>query len=85
MSHQHNALGVLPIQLAVANASPGSWEDAFVTAVCDDMVETVSMADGRVRAFVSSAELEIGDPVGLHLVAELISAGPRRYTARAAR
>lgn len=82
MHQPRQAVGVLPIQLAVANASPSSWEDVIVTAQGDGWIETVRVDDDRRRSFLTSAVVAVGEPVAVHRVAELLSVGRDRFGAR---
>jgi len=74
---------VLPIQHAVANASPGSWRDAIVTARGPRHIELSSL-DGDTVFLWSAAPVLVGEPVAYHPVAELLAAGSIRYRARRA-
>ena len=82
MHQPRQAVGVLPIQLAVANASPSSWEDVIVTAQGDGWIETARVSDDRRRVLTTTAQVSVGEPVALHPVAELVSVGSERFTAR---
>ena len=77
------ATEVLPIQTAVANASPGQWRDGLVSVVGDGIVEVIRL-DGSVRTVITGASVAVGDPVSLHAVAEILAAGQHRWAARAA-
>jgi hypothetical protein len=74
---------VLPIQHAVANASPSAWRDAIVTAIGPQHIELSSL-DGQSVFLWSSAPVLAGEPVAYHPVAELLAAGSIRYRARRA-
>ncbi len=82
MQPQRYAVGVLPIQLAVASASPSSWEDAIVVDAGTGWVEIVAVANDQHRVLVTTARAEFGEPVAVHPIAELISVGVERHTAR---
>jgi hypothetical protein len=82
MHQPRQAVGVLPIQHAVANASPSSWKDVIVTAHGEGWIETVGIDDDRRRTFATTAVVVVGEPVAAHLVAELLSVGSERFTAR---
>lgn len=72
---------VLPIQEAVASASPSAWRDGLV-ASRDQARVTVALLDGTVRTLATSAAPEPGEPVALHPVAEVLAVGGSWYAAR---
>lgn len=74
-------LGVLPVQRAVAQASPSFWQDLIVTARSADQVEAVALDGARYR-LVTSAEPQIGEPIAVHSIAELLARGGELSTAR---
>ncbi len=80
--HHHHQIGILPIQIAVANASPGSWQDAIVVSAGDGWVHAVGIEDDRQFALVTTARPVVGEPVAVHPVAELLSIGTERYSAQ---
>lgn len=82
MHQPRHDVGVLPIQHAVANASPSSWEDAIVTASGEGWLEAADLQRNRRRAFATVAQAAVGEPVAVHPVAELLSLGTERYPAR---
>ncbi|GIG21092.1 hypothetical protein Cch01nite_18160 [Cellulomonas chitinilytica] len=81
MAH-HARTDVLPIQTIVANASPGAWRDGLVTARDQDAL-TVLLLDGGALVLSTSAAPELGEPVAVHPVAEVIAVGSAWYSARA--
>ncbi|MBO9554450.1 hypothetical protein [Cellulomonas sp.] len=81
MAH-HARTDVLPIQSIVANASPGAWRDGLVAAHEQDAL-TVVLLDGGVRVLSTSARPEIGEPVAVHPVAEVLAVGGAWFSARA--
>ncbi|WP_454049309.1 nuclease [Cellulomonas sp. Marseille-Q8402] len=74
---------VLPIQEAVASASPSAWRDGLVRDQGDAQV-TVVLLDGQVRVLTTRATPQPGEPVALHPVAELLAVGGAWYAARPA-
>jgi len=78
----HARTDVLPIQSIVATASPGAWRDGLVAAREQDAL-TVVLLDGDVRVLSTSAAPEIGEPVALHPVAEVLAVGGVWFSARA--
>jgi len=72
--------GVLAIQHAVANASPGAWRDAIVTRV--DQGILLSCLSGVELLVSSNAPVVVGEPVAYHPVAEVLAVGSRRFPAR---
>ena len=80
--HHHHAVGVLPIQIAVANASPSAWQDLIVIAVGDGWIEAVSIHDDSTRLLATTARLAVGEPISTHPVAELLSIGAERHSGR---
>jgi hypothetical protein len=73
---------VLPIQEAVATASPSAWRDGIV-ASRDREATTVVLLNGQVRVLASRATPEVGEPVAVHAIAELVAVGGAWYAARA--
>jgi hypothetical protein len=76
-------IGVLPIQRAVAAASPHAWRDALVTVVGDGQRVVLVDLDGVPSLLVTDAVVRTGDPVAFHPVAEILAVGGIWYTARA--
>lgn len=77
---------VLPIQRAMANATPSSWRDGLVFDA-DGTEATVAFLDGstaRLRLSVAGVALSAGEPVAFHPVAEILNAGGGATTARLA-
>jgi hypothetical protein len=74
-------IDVLPIQEAVATASPRAWRDGVVTHR-EPGVLTVALLDGGWRTLATRADLAVGEPVAVHPVAELVAAGAAWYAAR---
>jgi hypothetical protein len=74
-------IDVLPIQAAVAAASPTAWRDGLVAARERDAT-TVVLLDGGVRVLSTSAAPEPGEPVAVHPVAEVLAVGGAWYSAR---
>ena len=75
-------IDLLPIQEAVATASPGAWRDGLVVARDRDAT-TVALLDGRVCVLTSRATPALGEPVAVHPVAEVLAVGAAWYSARA--
>ena len=80
MQHEQST-GVLPIQIAVANASPTGWRDGIVIAAHDGEV-VLSMLDGSALHLGTTARPALGEPVAVHRVAELLVAEGDRFPAR---
>ena len=74
-------IDVLPIQEAVATASPSAWRDGLVASQDRDVL-TVVLLDGEVRALTTRAAPAAGEPVAVHPVAELVAVGGAWYAAR---
>jgi hypothetical protein len=77
---------VLPIQRAMASATPSSWRDALVVHAGTTDVQ-VAFLDGsiaRLRVVGPTVELGAGDPVAYHPVAEILDARGIATTARLA-
>ena len=72
---------VLPIQEAVAAASPSAWRDGLVTAGADAQL-VLALLDGGTRTLMTRAEPRPGEPVAFHPVAELLAVGGTWYAAR---
>ncbi len=81
MAH-HARTDVLPIQTIVANASPSAWRDGIVVAREQDAL-TVVLLDGGARVLSTSATPQIGEPVAVHPVAEVLAVGSAWFSARA--
>jgi hypothetical protein len=74
---------VLPIQQAMAGATPTAWRDGLVLEASGNDV-SVAVLDGsnvRLRLF-DAVELDAGAPVAYHPVAEVFDAGVVVTTAR---
>lgn len=74
-------IDVLPIQEAVATASPSAWRDGLVAAQGDAEV-TVVLLDGQISVLSTRATPAPGEPVAVHPVAELLAIGGVWYAAR---
>ncbi|MEZ0448902.1 nuclease [Cellulomonas sp. ICMP 17802] len=74
-------IDLLPIQEAVATASPGAWRDGLVAARDADTV-TVALLDGHEAVLGTRAAPAVGEPVAVHLVAEIVALGGAWYAAR---
>lgn len=74
-------IDVLPIQEAVATASPRAWRDGVVTH-WEPGGLTVALLDGAWWTLATRAVLAVGEPVAVHPVAELVAAGAAWYAAR---
>ncbi|HWJ84437.1 MAG TPA: nuclease [Cellulomonas sp.] len=74
-------IDVLPIQEAVATASPSAWRDGLVVAL-DDAQVTVALLDGPVHVVTTRATPSLGEPVAVHPVAEVLAVGSAWYAAR---
>lgn len=82
---QKNTMAVLPIQLAVAAAAPGSWRDAIVVSSRDGILRLDPLdgeQGGDQLRLATDAAPEIGTPVAVHPVAELLAVGAARFNAR---
>ena len=77
------SVGVLPIQAAVATASPSAWLDGLVSDAGEQGV-TLSRVDGRSLVLSTAARLAVGEPVAWHPVAEVLANGRTWYSARIA-
>ncbi|MEN2742435.1 nuclease [Microbacterium sp. X-17] len=75
---------VLPIQRAMAQATPLSWTDGIVVAVESDAVVVAFLDDTVATLQLVGPEvgLAAGDPVAYHGVAEVLSNGRVATTAR---
>jgi hypothetical protein len=71
----------LPIQQAVATASPSAWQDGLVLCRREETL-TVAMLDGRLCALATRAAPAAGEPVAVHPVAELLAVGDLWFAAR---
>jgi len=78
----HARTDILPIQSAVAHASPSAWRDGIVSAREGDAL-TVVLLDGSVRVLSTSIAPAPGEPVAVHPVAEVLAVGSAWYSARA--
>ncbi|HEY3436186.1 MAG TPA: nuclease [Actinotalea sp.] len=74
-------IDVLPIQEAVASASPSAWRDGLVASRRPGSL-TVVLLDGEVRDLTTGAAPEVGEPVAIHPVAEIVAVGGAWYAAR---
>ena len=74
-------IDLLPIQEAVAAASPRAWRDGVVTA-SEPGSTTVALLDGGTTVLTTRATPAIGEPVAVHLVAEVVALGGAWYAAR---
>lgn len=74
-------IDVLPIQEAVANASPSAWRDGIALSRDEDVL-TVALLDGQVTVLTTRAAPAPGEPVAVHPVAELVAIGGAWYSAR---
>jgi hypothetical protein len=71
----------LPIQQAVATASPSAWQDGLVMCRGEETL-TVAMLDGRLCTLGTRATPPAGEPVAVHPVAELLAVGGVWFSAR---
>ena len=74
-------IDLLPIQEAVATASPSAWRDGIVISR-DPGTISVALLDGGATVLATRAAPAIGEPVAVHLVAEVIALGGAWYSAR---
>ena len=74
-------IDLLPIQEAVAAASPSAWRDGLVVAQEAGAI-TVALLDGQVAELATRAAPALGEPVAVHLVAEVVALGGAWYAAR---
>ncbi|MFH5823603.1 nuclease [Georgenia sp. AZ-5] len=72
---------VLPIQEVVANASPSAWRDGFVLSQRPGAL-TIVLLDGSEGTVMTGAAPEVGEPVAVHPVAEVVAVGGTWYSAR---
>lgn len=72
---------VLPIQAAVATASPSAWRDGLVVARAPGTL-TVAHLDGSTSLLTTRAAPDPGEPVAVHPVAEVVAIGGVWYAAR---
>ena len=72
---------LLPIQEAVATASPSAWRDGIVIAR-ETATLTVALLDGGTTVLATRAAPAVGEPVAVHLVAEVVAQGGAWYAAR---
>lgn len=72
---------VLPLQRAVVSAWPSAWIDALV--MCSDarglLIGSIS---GELISIDAQAQVEPGEPVAFHPVAEVLSVGGQLVRAR---
>lgn len=76
-----NELDVLPVQRAVATASPSFWRDLLVVASSDGRIDAIGF-DGARLSFRTSAPLSVGEPIAVHPIAEVVALGTQQYSAR---
>ena len=81
MPQPTSRVDVLPIQEVVATASPTAWRDGIVVAQGDAHV-TVALLDGGTRTLTTRATPDVGEPVAVHPVAELVAVGGVWFAAR---
>lgn len=74
-------IDLLPIQEAVATASPSDWRDGLVTSREPGTI-TVALLDGGTTVLATRAAPATGEPVAVHLVAEVVALGGAWYAAR---
>ena len=74
-------IDLLPIQEAVATASPSAWRDGIVLSREPGTI-TVALLDGGATVLATRAAAETGEPVAVHLVAEVVALGGAWYSAR---
>jgi len=74
-------IDLLPIQEAVATASPRAWRDGLVSAH-EPGTLTVSLLDGQTAVLATTASPALGEPVAVHLVAGVVALGGAWYSAR---
>ena len=77
---------VLPIQRAMAGATPSAWRDGLVLEASGTEL-AVAFLDGavqRLRVTGQALALSAGEPVAYHPVAEILDAAAGATTARAA-
>ena len=74
-------IDLLPIQEAVATASPSAWRDGLVSSHRPGTL-TVELLDGHVAVLATTAAPAIGEPVAVHLVAGVVALGGAWYSAR---
>lgn len=74
-------IDLLPIQEAVATASPSAWRDGIVSSREPDAI-TVALLDGGASVLATRAAPAIGEPIAVHLVAEVVALGGAWYSAR---
>lgn len=77
---------VLPIQQAMASATPSSWRDGLVLEVAGAEA-AIAFLDGsvsRLRVVGPAVELVAGEPVAYHPVAEILDGRQMATTARVA-
>lgn len=72
---------VLPIQKAVATASPRAWRDGMVTDQGPGRLRVV-LLDGTSWTLATRADLAVGEPVAIHPIAEVLAAGAAWHPAR---
>jgi hypothetical protein len=74
-------IDLLPIQEAVATASPSAWRDGLVVSQ-EPGALTVALLDGHVAELATLAAPAPGEPVAVHLVAGVVALGGAWYSAR---
>lgn len=77
---------VLPIQRAMASATPTAWRDGLVleASAADIAVGFLDGSVTRLRMVGPAIELSAGEPVAYHPVAEILDARRIATTARVA-
>ncbi len=76
-----NQLGVLAVQRAVANASPSFWRDLIVIGRSGEALLAADLEGTRYR-LLTPAPAEVGEPVAMHPIAEILSVGAEQFPAR---
>ncbi|GAB3805474.1 hypothetical protein GCM10028798_27380 [Humibacter antri] len=75
--------GLHAVQLRLAAATPSQWQDAVVVEIRDDRWVDAVTLDGARVALWNHGDLAdtvtAGEPVALHAVYNVLSAGPRRF------
>jgi hypothetical protein len=76
-----NELDVLPVQRAVATASPSFWRDLLVVACSEGRIDAIDL-DGALLTFRTPAALTVGEPIAMHPIAEIVAVGAQHFSAR---
>jgi hypothetical protein len=80
--------GLHALQLRLAAATPSHWRDALVTAVREDgWVEAITLDGSPVSLWNHGDLTDVvapGEPVALHEVYNVLTAGARRFNVLAA-